>query len=241
LSPSNRLQQQQPSPQETPYVNNQEAILKYILSQPDIAEQVMRQYGVSNVSTSGEASNQTLQQSNLQYQAQPSPSQQHFAVQSPTFQTTYHQQQQARMQFHQSITQQQQPQVQFYQPGTQQQHQLSHQQQPRHTSSSVIHYLPNNTDQPSPSIQQTNGQFQFITTNDIDAIPSQFLEQINILNLTDESLNQLAANSAQQQMITDEVKKELLLYLYFLIGHIKIYLFLFYKKETQQFSSISQY
>jgi len=231
LSPSNRLQQQQPSPHETPYVNNQEAILKYILSQPDIAEQVMRQYGVGNVSTSGVASKQTLQQSNLQYQTQPSPSQQQYAVQSPTqvtfqqpmFQPTYHQQQQqqAPMQFHQPTTQQQ-PQVQFYQPGTQQQHQLPHQQQPRQTLSSVIHYLPNNTNQPSTPIQQTNEQFQFITPNDIDTIPSQFLEKINILNLTDGSLNQLTANSAQQQMTTDEVKKELLRYLYFLIVHILI-------------------
>jgi hypothetical protein len=41
----------------------------------------------------------------------------------------------------------------------------------------------------------------------MDTTPSQFLEKINILNLTDGSLDQLTANSPQQQMTTHEVKE----------------------------------
>jgi hypothetical protein len=79
-------------------------------------------------------------------------------------------------------------------------------QQQRPTLPSVIHYLPNTTNQPS-LVAQTQ-QMPVFQTNGSNNISPQLLEQMNGWNILDEHLNQTNNNSAQQQLTTaDQVEK----------------------------------
>jgi hypothetical protein len=69
----------------------------------------------------------------------------------------------------------------------------------RSASPSVIHYLPNNTNQ-TTFVPQTQ-QFPVHQPNGTDHIPQQFLEQVNFWNISDE-------NSIQQPMTTNQVEKK---------------------------------
>jgi hypothetical protein len=213
LSPPDRSQQQQ-APQQISIENNQDAIIKYILSQPNMAEQVLRQYGIHNVAAPMVPSQQTLQQPQVSYQQQPIPYQQQTptqipqqrhalpaSFQQPSLQPMFQQQQQSQV-----YQQGQMPfQQQTYFPQQQQQQQGWYQQQ-RRSSPSVIHYLPTNTNQPSPSATQQPPSFQAFATNDTEHMPQQFLNQLNIWNLSDRNFNQPTTNILQQQTTTDEVE-----------------------------------
>lgn len=207
LSPPDRSQQQQQQapPQQIPYVNDQEAILKYVLSQPNMAEQVLRQYGIYNVAAPMVPTQQTLQQPQVTFQTQSVPYQQPIPTQIPP------QRQPIQVSFQQPVYQPQQPRMPFqptyFSPPPQQPQQPQRwPQQSRRTLPSVIHYLPTNTDQPSPSTQQTQ-QFPVFSPNGSDNMPQQFLDQLNIWNLTDRNLNQTTTiDPLQQQMKTDEVE-----------------------------------
>ncbi|CAF2722281.1 unnamed protein product [Rotaria sp. Silwood2] len=231
LSPSGPSQQQS---QQTTYVNNQDAILKYILSQPNVAEEVIRRYGVYNAASPVGPSQQLLQQPHPQYQTQPlsyqppSPiivSQQRtspqVSFQQPQHQPLYYQQQpqiyqkqEPQMQFQQGnlqqqpqIYQKQEPQMQFQQGNLQQYPQAQFQDVPRRTSPSVIHYLPiNNTTPPPSSLPQPAQQLQFSTTNSNENIPQVVLNRIRDWNLSNGNINQPTANSIQQQTPSNEVE-----------------------------------
>jgi len=209
LSPSDRSQQQ---PQQTPYANDQEAFVKFFLSQPDLMNQVVRQFqsGILNGTAPMQPPQQTVQQPQVQYTMQQQvPYHQQTTMQIPQqrqmlLQPVYHQQQtpiyqSPQMQFQPTV-----PQQQPYFP--QQQQQTLFQQQQRPASSSVIHYLPNNANQPTSFTPQTQ-QFPRFQINRTDTIPQQFLEQMHGWNLSDGNLNQINTNSAQPQMTTNQVEK----------------------------------
>ncbi|CAF1010978.1 unnamed protein product [Adineta steineri] len=193
--------------------NNQEEIIRQLLSRPEIAEQVMRQYGVYNGSTPiaspqqmshsplpQQTSHSPLPQqvlhsplpqqalhSPIPFQTQPLLSPQQTSNQPPlqgTFQPV-HRQKQTQMPFHQ-LTTQSQP-------------------QQRQTSSSVIHYYPNDSNQ-SSSIQKTE-QFPFTTTESLQSMTQQYLPQIEILNLSDGITNQSTTDMIQSQMPDAEIQE----------------------------------
>jgi hypothetical protein len=225
LSPSDRSQKQQqqqqpPPPQQIPYVNNQDALLKYVLSQPNMVEQVVRQFsnGIVNISAPTEPSQQILQKPQVQYHVQQVPYHQQIPMQIPqqgqspqlphqqtSLQTIYHQPQ---TQLYQSLPMQFQtsvPQQQSYFPQNQQQ--VLFQQQQRPTLPSVIHYLPNNTNQPTSFTQQPQQFSPVFQTNGNDNIPQQVLEKMHGWNITDENSNQTTTNSIQPQTTTNQVEK----------------------------------
>ncbi|CAF1089274.1 unnamed protein product [Rotaria sp. Silwood1] len=220
LSPSDRTQQQ---PQQTAYVNNHEAILKYILSQPNVAEEVMRRYSIYNAASPVGPSQQTLQQPQVQYQP-PSPiivSQQRTSPQvsfqqSPQ-QPLYHQQQSPQV-YHQQqpsqiyhqqqpsqIYQKQEPRMPFQQTIIQQHPQAHYQSLQRQASPSVIHYLPINTNSPPSPLTQPMQQLQFPTTNSADHVQQVVLNQIRDWNLSNGNLNQPTTTSIQQQIPSNDV------------------------------------
>jgi hypothetical protein len=140
----------------------------------------------------------------MQYQMQLPPYQQLISMQipqqrQPSLQTIYHQPQ----------TQMYQPSPMQFQPTVSQQPYFQQQvlfQQQRPTLPSVIHYLPNNTNQPS-LVAQTQ-KMPVFQTNGNNNISPQLLEQMNGWNILDEHLNQTNNNSAQQQLTTaDQVEK----------------------------------
>jgi hypothetical protein len=204
LPPSDRSQQQ--PPQQIPYVNNQDALIKYVLSQPNLAEQVARQFGngVFNGAAPTESPQQMVPQPQMQYQMQLPPYPQLISMQIP-------QQRQPSLQpiYHQPQTQMYQPSSMQFQPTVSQQPYFQQQvlfQQQRPTLPSVIHYLPNTTNQPS-LVAQTQ-QMPVFQTNGSNNISPQLLEQMNGWNILDEHLNQTNNNSVQQQLTTaDQVEK----------------------------------
>jgi len=223
LSSSDQSQQQQP-PQQIPYVNNQDAILKYVLSQPNMIEQVVRQFGNSmvNISAPTEPSQQMVQQPQVQYHVQQLPYQQQVPVQIPQqrqspqvsyqqhpLQTVYHQPQTqlyqtSPMQFQTSVPQQQQQQP--YLPQNQQQ--VLFQQQQKPTLPSIIHYLPTNTNQPTSFTRQPQQFPTVLQTNGNNNIPQQVLEKMHGWNITDENSNQTTTtNSIQPQTTTNQVEE----------------------------------
>jgi hypothetical protein len=109
----------------------------------------------------------------------------------------------SQIQFQPSMPQQQQQQQPYF-PQHQQQV-LFQQSVQRPTSPSVIHYLPNNTNQ-ATFVPQTQ-QFPVYQTNGTDHMPQQFLERMNIWNLSDENPTQTNTDVIQQPMATDEVEK----------------------------------
>lgn len=224
-SPRNVLSPQSDPPQQLPYVNNQEALLKFVLSQPNLAEQVVRQFGgIYNAPSPMESPQQVVQQPQVQYVTQPVPyhqqipmqvfqqrqsPQMQFQQQQPPLQPMYHQQptqiyQSVPMQFQPTVPQQQQQQQQYFQ---QAQQQIFYQPQQRTCSPSVIHYLPNNTNQPTSFPQQTQ-QPPLFQTNSNDSIPPQFLEQMSEWNISNRNVNQTNTNSVPPQTATiDQVEK----------------------------------
>ncbi len=203
-------------------MNNQDAILKYVLSQPNLAEQVARQFssGLFNVPVPMESSQQTVQQPQVQYHMQQLPYNQQILqqrqtpqipFQQPPLQPMYHQPQtqmyqSSQMHFQSSVPQQQQQQQQQQQTYLAQHQQQIVFQQQRPTLPSVIHYLPNNTNQPTRFTQQKQ-QVPLFQTNGTDNITQQFLEQMHEFNLSDGNLNQTTTNSIQQPMTTNQVEK----------------------------------
>lgn len=157
-----------------PYVNNQDALLKFVLSQPNIAEQVVRQYSgaMYNASSPMEPIQQIVQQPQVQYVTQPLPYHQqrqqpqmqfqqpqpqniqpvyHSQQQPQTFQPMYHQQQPTQiyqtvpMQFQPSVPQQQ-PQTYFQQPQQQQQQPQPYFQPPQQQ---ILYQNPQRSQSPS--------------------------------------------------------------------------------------------
>lgn len=224
LSPPDRSQQQQQPSAPSPYTNNQEALLKLIISQPNLAEQLVRQINNGTLNTPTPVT--SPQQPQVQYQMQSSPYRQQVPMQIPqqrqVIQPMYHQPQtqiyhpsQVQFQHQQPYFSQHQPQVVYQQPVQ------------RSASPSVIHYLPNNTNQ-ATFVPQTQ-RFPVYQTNGTDHIPQQFLERMNIWNISDENLNQTTTNSNQQPMTTNEVEKKTSLNLIF-IYCVDIFVIFNYRK-----------
>ena len=216
LSPPDRSQQPQPSAP-SPYANDQETLLKLIMAQPNLAEQLVRQFKTGGFNPNTPVASPHPQPVQVQYAMQPSPYRQQVPVQIPqprqpiqvpfqptSIQQIYRQPQTtvyrpAPVQFQQ---QQQQPQPYF----PQHQSQLVFQQPiQRSASPSVIHYLPNNPNQ-TTFMPQTQ-QYPVYQTTGLEHIPQQVFDQMSYWNISDANPTPTATDSIQQPITTNEVEK----------------------------------
>ncbi|CAF1534675.1 unnamed protein product [Rotaria magnacalcarata] len=202
------LPQPQPQPQPYPYVNDQEALINIIRTQPNIAEEFMRRCGIYNVVTPTTVSQQIPQQLPMQYQTQPFPYQPPSSIavlqqrpslqiplQQPQNQPLYHQQQPQIYQNQQELR------MPFPQPIQQQSAPVRYQDPQRRQGSSVIHYLPNNANlSPSPRLIQPPQQFQFPTTNAPDTLSQTAVNRMNNSLISNGNSNVKATSFVQQQI-----------------------------------------
>ncbi|CAM4894403.1 unnamed protein product [Rotaria socialis] len=204
-----QLQSQlQPQPQPYSYVNDQEALINIIRTQPNIAEEFMRRCGIYNVAAPTSVSQQIPQEPPIQYQTQSFPYQPSNSIgvlqqrpslqiplQQPQNQPLYHQQQPHIYQNQQELR------MSFPQPMQQQSAPVRYQDPQRLPGSSVIHYLPNNANlSPSPRLIQPPQQFQIPTTNAPDTLPRTVVNRTNNCHLSNENSNGKATSFVQQQI-----------------------------------------
>ena len=207
-SPQNVVSPSSQSSAPAPYANDPEALVKFVLSQPNLAEQVVRQFGngMFNAGTIPGGSPQVqypVLQSLHRPQVPMQVPQQRTASSSSFQQTSF------QPMYHQPQTQIYHPSQMQFQPSAPQPYFSQYQQQElfqqRTSSPSVVHYLPNNPNQPT-FVQQTQ-QFPVFQTNGVDHIPQQFLERMNVWNISEGRVNQTATDPIPQPVTTNQVEK----------------------------------
>lgn len=205
LSPS-ASSQHQPSPHPTPYANDPEALLKYVLSQPTLAEQVARQFnnGISNPTNLAGSSPMPYQMAPSPYPTQmpmQNPSQRPTTFQLSSVQTPMYQQP-TPVFYPTPVPYPTSPTQPYFSP---QYHQQDLQQQQRTISPSVVHYMPPHPNQ-TTFIPQTS-HMPIFSAHNTHHIQPQFVEQMHICSLSDSNRNQMRPTLHSQLSATQDVRQ----------------------------------